>query len=169
MQDQNSLPPDIATGPNNETESEAKVIKEVLLVPDGEDDQQDGLLPKYRLWKTLRIKSWINSFVTNCRTPSKERIRGPITTIKINIQKYQLIQNAQNHCESFDTFKIQNRALNLQRNSTGLYKCRGRTQGHYPLFTPRNSMLAEKIAEDAHIRTLHWEVSLTMAEVRREY
>ena len=30
-------------------------------------------------------------------------------------------------------------------------------------------MLAEKIVEDAHIRTLHGGVSLTMAEVRREY
>ena len=30
-------------------------------------------------------------------------------------------------------------------------------------------MLAEKIVRDAHIRTLHGGVSLTMAEVRREY
>ena len=32
----------MVTGPNNETESEAKVIKEVLSVAVGEDDQQDG-------------------------------------------------------------------------------------------------------------------------------
>ena len=43
----------MATGPNNETESEAKVIKEVLLIAVGEDDQQDGFLTKYKLWKTL--------------------------------------------------------------------------------------------------------------------
>ena len=30
-------------------------------------------------------------------------------------------------------------------------------------------MLAKKIVEDAHIRTLHGRVNLTMAEVRREY
>ena len=30
-------------------------------------------------------------------------------------------------------------------------------------------MLADKIVEDAHIRTLHVGVSLTMAKVRREY
>ena len=65
----------MATRPNNETESEAKVIKEVSSVIVGEDEQQDGLLPKYRLWKTLRIKSWINHFITNSRTPSKTRIR----------------------------------------------------------------------------------------------
>ena len=53
LQDQNKWPPDMATGANNETESEVKVIKEVSLVAVGKDDQQDGLLPKYRLWKTL--------------------------------------------------------------------------------------------------------------------
>ena len=59
LQDQNSWSPDEATGPNNETESEAKVIKEVLSIAVGEDDQQDDLSTKYRLWKTLRIKTWI--------------------------------------------------------------------------------------------------------------
>ena len=39
----------MATGPNNKTESEAKVIKNVLSVDVREDDQQDWLLPKYRL------------------------------------------------------------------------------------------------------------------------
>ena len=42
LQHQNSWPPDIVTGLNNETESEAKVIKEVLSVAVGEDDQQGG-------------------------------------------------------------------------------------------------------------------------------
>ena len=165
LQDQNSWPPDIATGPNNETESEPKVIKEVLMVAVEKDDQQDGFLPKYRLWKTLRIKIWINCFITNWRMPSKERIRGPITTIEINAQKHQLIQNEQNHVESFAAFEIQQQTLNLQISSTGFYECRGRIQGHYPLFIPRNSMLPEKIVEYAHIRTLHGVVSLTMAEV----
>ena len=105
LQDENSWFPDMGTGPKNKTESEAKVIKEVLSVAVGEDDQQDGLLPKYRLWKTLRIKSWINRFIISCRTPSKERVRGPIMTIEINAQKYQLIQNAQDHGESFEAFE----------------------------------------------------------------
>ena len=99
----------------------------------------------------MQIKSWI-----------KERIRGPITTIA---QKHQLIQNAQNHGGSFEAFEIQKPT----RNSSGLYECRSRILGHYLLFIPRNFMLAEKIVEDAHIKTLHGEVSLTMAEVQREY
>ena len=72
------LPTDIVTKLTNKTESEAKVIKKILSVAVEKDDQQDGLLPKYRLCKTLSIKSWIIRFITNCRAPSKGRIRGPI-------------------------------------------------------------------------------------------
>ena len=46
---------DIVIESNNKTESEATVIKQVLLVTVGEDDQQDSLLPIYSLWKTLQI------------------------------------------------------------------------------------------------------------------
>ena len=46
LQDQNGCRSNIITGPNNETESEAKVIKEVLSVAVEGDGQQDGLLPK---------------------------------------------------------------------------------------------------------------------------
>ena len=118
LQNQNSWSPDVVTGPSNETESEVKVIKEVLSIAVDEDDQQDDLLTKHRLWKALQINNWINRVITNCRTPSKERIRGPITTIEINIQKYQLIQNAQNHGESFEAFKIQKQTINFQRKSS---------------------------------------------------
>ena len=108
----------MVTGPSNETESEIKVIKEVLSIAVDEDDQQDDLLTKHRLWKALQINNWINRVITNCRTPSKERIRGPITTIEINVQKHQLIQNAQNHGESFEAFKIQKQTINFQRKSS---------------------------------------------------
>ena len=60
LQDQNSWPSDIITEPNNETESEAKVIKEVLSCAVGEGDQYYGFLPRIRMWKTWRIKNWIN-------------------------------------------------------------------------------------------------------------
>ena len=43
LQDQNNQPPDMATGLNNETESEAKVIKKALSVAFAEDDQQDDV------------------------------------------------------------------------------------------------------------------------------
>ena len=107
--------------------------------------------------------------LANYRTPSKEKIRGPITTTAISAQKYQLIKNTLNHAEPFEAFKIQEQTLNLQRNSAELYNNRGRIQVHYSLFIPRNSMLAVKKLEDVHIKTLHGGVNLTMTEVRRKY
>ena len=77
--------------------------------------------------------------------------------------------NVENHGESFAVFESQTQTLSLQRSSNGLYESRGRIQGPYPLFILRNYVMAEKIIEDAHIRTLHGTVSLTMAKVRREY
>ena len=117
----------------------------------------------------MKIRSWTNHLITNCRTPSKERIRGPITTIEINAQKRQLIENAQNHAKSFEVFERQKQTLNLQRNSTGLYEFKGRIQGPYPLFILRDSTLGEKIVEDAQITTVHGGVNLTMTEMQREH
>ena len=59
--------------------------------------------------------------------------------------------------------------LNLQRNTNDMYECRGRIQGDYPIYIPKYSLLAEKIVQEAHIRTINGEVSLTMTEVRKNY
>ena len=45
----------------------------------------------------------------------------------------------------------------------------GRIQGEYPIFVPRESKLAEKLVEEAHIQTIHGGVTLTMAKVRSKY
>ena len=37
------------------------------------------------------------------------------------------------------------------------------------LFIPRDSTLAEKIVENAHIKTMYEGVNLTMTEMQREY
>ena len=41
-----------------------------------------------------------------------------------------------------------------------MYECRGRIQGDYPIYIPKDSLLAEKIVQEAHIRTIHGGVSL---------
>ena len=168
MHDRDSWPSDIATEPKTKLNQKQKLSRksyQLLL----EKTIIDNLLPKYRLWETLQIESLIKRFITNCRTPSKDRIRGPITTIEINGQKRQIIKNAQKHAESFEAFESQKQTLNLQKNFTWLYECRDRIEGHYPLFFSKHSALAEKIVEDAHIRTLPpGGVNLTMTEVRRK-
>ena len=60
-------------------------------------------------------------------------------------------------------------SLNLQKNSEGVCECRGRIQGSYPVYLPPNTVLSEKLTQDAHVLTLHWGVGLTMTYIRRDY
>ena len=69
-------------------------------------------------------------------------------------------------CEKFELSQHQ---LNLKLSEEGLYKYSGRIQGEYPIYVPRESILAEKLVEEAHIQTIHGEVTLTMAKVRSKY
>ena len=59
--------------------------------------------------------------------------------------------------------------LGLTLDEEGILRCRGRVTGEYPVYIPTNSMLARRIIEDAHERTLHGEVTLTMAKIRDRY
>ena len=59
-----------------------------------------------------------------------------------------------------DKFMEDQQRLNLQRNDEGIYVCKGRIQGHYPVYLPPRETLSEKMVQDAHIVTLHGGVSL---------
>ena len=48
-----------------------------------------------------------------------------------------------------------------------MYEFRGRIQEDYPIYIPKDSLLAEKLVQEAHIRKFHGEMSLTMGEVRK--
>ena len=50
-----------------------------------------------------------------------------------------------------------------------MYECRGRIQGDYPIYISKDSLLAENIVQEAHIRTIHGGVSFTIGEVRKNY
>ena len=45
----------------------------------------------------------------------------------------------------------------------------GRIHGEYPIFVPRESKLAEKLIEEAHIQTIHGGVQLIMDKIRSKY
>ena len=47
--------------------------------------------------------------------------------------------------------------------------CYGHIQGEYPIFVPRESKLVGKLVEEAHIQTIHGEMTLIMAKVRSKY
>ena len=54
----------------------------------------------------------------------------------------------------------------MKVNEEGLYQCFGRIQGENPIFIPKESVLGQKLVEEAHILTIHEGVTLTMAEIR---
>ena len=48
-------------------------------------------------------------------------------------------------------------------------ECRGRIQGHYPVYLPDSQRYTEKFITQAHLATLHGGVVSTMAKVREQY
>ena len=150
---QHDWPPDINTEPTVEAENEVKKIQEILRVSVESNHQNDEILKKFSLWKGLRIECCIRRFTVNCRKSSKERIRGPLMTVEK--EKHHLIKIAQQSCENEAWFQEHKLILNLQRNTNDMYECRGRIQGDYPIYIPKDSLLAEKIVQEAYIRTIH--------------
>ena len=49
-----------------------------------------------------------------------------------------------------EKFLEDQKRLNLQKNDEGIYVCKGRMQGHYPVYLPPRVSLAEKIVQVAH-------------------
>ena len=97
-----------------------------------------------------------------------ERLRGPLTTLEIQRQKTFWEKRVQRRVEGINTFEEDRQRLNLQSNADGVLECKGRIQGHYPLYLPDKSIYAKKIVEEAHLATLHGGVSLTIASLRTE-
>ena len=92
--------PDINTEPTVETENEGKKIQEILRDLIESNHKDNEILKKYSSWKALRIKCWIRRFTVNCRKTSKERIRGPLTTVELEKEKHRLIRIAQESCQN---------------------------------------------------------------------
>ena len=68
-----------------------------------------------------------------------------------------------------EKFKISEKRLDLQQNSEGIYVCKGRIEGAYPIYLPNESLLSEKIIFAAHKNTLHGGVLMTMTNVRSTF
>ena len=115
------------------------------------------MLDKLSFWKALRVMAWIARFIRNCRVVKKQRITGPLTTVETNKQLNFWIKRAQQDSKETDSFKEDLQRLNLQQNDQQIYECRGRIQGHYPVYLPSKHNVSEKIIEDAHLQTLHGE------------
>ena len=117
----------------------------------------------WRIYQYLRILSCTKRFLTNCK---KQQVYSPLTSSKIENQRGFLIKKKRHRYSKCEKFELSQQQLNLKLSEKGSYKCYGRIQGEYPFFLPREFILAEKLAEEAHIQTIHGGVTLTMAKVR---
>ena len=54
----------------------------------------------------------------------------------------------------------------MKMKANGIHVCEGRLQGLYPIFLPDNHPYTTKLVQNAHQRTLHGGVRLTMAKIR---
>ena len=164
-------PERIITKPTTESESEAKKIREMLTVaiPSEDIDVTQSILSKFELKKTIRIFAWICRFVKNCRKAKDQRTKGTIKTEEYTETTKIFIRQAQKQSSEGEVFKKHVTQLNLVKNDCDIYICKGRIQGDYPIYIPADSILAEKIVNDAHLRTLHGGVGLTMTLVRERY
>ena len=165
----NQWPESIVPMASKETEEEAKLSRELFAAAVEINDEFEELLSKHCFWSAVRIMAWIRRFLTNCKLKKLVRVTGPLTTKDIHQQVEWWIKRVQYSSSGTDEFQEDKLRLNLQLNSAGLYECRGRIQGEFPLYLPPAARLSKKIVEDAHIVTLHGGVGLTMTLVRRDY
>ena len=126
-------------------------------------------MQKWDLWKTIRVGSWVSRFIRNCRAKRQQRTTGPITTEETNSQIEFWERRTQIRCQSTTKFQEDQLQLNLQKNKDGLYECRGRIQGDYPIYLPDNTLFSGKLVMHAHAQTLHGGVGLTMTKIREKY
>ncbi|XP_028409519.1 uncharacterized protein LOC114532142 [Dendronephthya gigantea] len=132
-------------------------------------DSLEGLLIKFSLRKVLRICAWINRFVKNCMVTRKNRKMGPLVSEEIEDSELWWIRRAQSEVKEGPEFKDIRLQLNIQLNESGILECRGRIDGDYPMYLPRNSTFTKKVIERAHLATLHGGVAMTMAKVRERF
>ena len=162
-------PAPVQTNPSKETEAEAKLVKEIISVAVEQEDSLHQVLQKHGFWQTIRITSWVARFVHNCKSSKANRLSGPLTTGETDKHVNGWVMRVQQSKLNTDQFQEDQLKLNLHKNGDGLYECRGRSQGSYPVYLPPDALLTEKMVHDAHVLSLHGGVGLTMTFIRQEY
>ena len=162
-------PAPVQTEPNKETEAEAKLVREIFSVAVEQEDSLEQILQKHGFWQTIRVTSWVARFIHNCKSSKANRQSGPLSTSETDKQVKGWVMRVQHSKLNTSQFQEDQLKLNLQRNEEGLYECRGRVQGCYPIYLPPDALLTEKMVHDAHVLSLHGGVGLTMTLIRQEY
>ncbi len=161
-----------------ETRVEAALIREIFAIAVIMDDQyqlMDEMLEKYRYWKVLRLTAWWLRYFNNMNVDILKAgddlasKTGPLSTEELEESLRYWIKRTQAAYENEQKFQSEREQLGLYKDGNGLYRCRGRIEGHHPIFLPTKATFTKKLTESAHLRTLHGGVGYTMAEVRKDY
>ena len=149
--------------------AEVKAMRDVFAVAIATTDELDSLLEKSTYWKTMRICAWIMRFVHNVRSRKTGRLKGPLTTEETNKARIFWVKRVQPRATADKHYQEDRLQLNLQPNQDGVLECRGRIQGHFPVYLPDSQRFTEKLVTQFHLGTLHGGVVSTMAKVRELY
>jgi len=167
LQDKSSWPEDITTNPTSQSKGEARRIKDVLAIAiQDKNDPLHQVMSKYDLNKSIRITTWVQRFIQNSRGDQK---RGQLTTDEIENATFMWIKESQKQAKRDEKFDKHSEQLNLQLDERGIYVCKGRLVGEYPIYLPTESVLTEKLVIAAHRQTLHGGVGFTMTKIREKY
>jgi hypothetical protein len=170
--DADKWPHNITTQETSETKAETKTtVKELFAVAVPREDELDQLLHKHDYWKTIRITARMSRLASNARNRRNniDKVVGPLTTEEMSEQTKFWVKRVQQRNENTAAFKEDQQQLNLQKNGEGIYVCRGRIQGHYPVYLPDNELLSEKIVAHAHKLSCHGGVGMTTVKYREKY
>ena len=169
LSDKVCWPPDIVTSASQESLAEAKVKRDLLAVAVTATGELDDLLEKFSHWKTIRVTAWINRFIQNARTEKIKRLGELLTVEETKQAEFFWVKRVQSRATADGRYQEDVLQLNLQPNRDGVLKCRGRIQGHCPIFLPNGQRYTEELVAQAQLATLHGEVGSTMAKVREYY
>ena len=92
-------------------------------------------------------------FICNCKSPKAERTYGRLITAETEERVRFCVKRATETHSEMEQFKEDKLKLNLQRNSDGLYECRGRIQAiaNFPIYPPPSALITTKIIHNAHV------------------
>ena len=117
----------------------------------------------------LRVGVCAIRFLCNTRTNRTNRLVGPLATEEIEKQTTFWLKPAKQQEKSSKQFEEDRLQLNVKENQDGVLECRGRIQGHYPIFLLDSVPYTRKQIHQSHVDTLHGGVALTMTRVRERY
>ena len=126
-------------------------------------------MKNHQYWCAIRIMAWVIRALFNLVSNKKQRKIGPLTAEEISNREKFWLKRAQSDVVNTTKFSENQLRLNLQDNNDGLFECRGRIQGEYAIYVPGDHVLARKLVEEFHLKTLRGGVRMTMTGIREKY